>query len=151
MSGRCEVCSTGEYKYKCPTCTIKYCSVGCFSTHRDSCIPPVQTTKEDSGQNGDAFNPEYKFQTTETVPIDKLQLLGSSGQLKHLLKNQHLQAFLKTLDEAENPPRLMRKAMREPLFIEFVDECLKIIEPTSQQLSDKQVLEAIQKDFQDQE
>ena len=33
----------------------------------------------------------------------------------------------------------MRKAMREPLFIEFVDECLKIIEPTSQQLSDKQV------------
>ena len=35
--------------------------------------------------------------------------------------------------------RLMRKAMREPLFIEFVDECLKIIEPTSQQLSDKQV------------
>ena len=33
----------------------------------------------------------------------------------------------------------MRKAMQEPLFIEFVDECLKVIEPTGVQLTDEQV------------
>ena len=34
---------------------------------------------------------------------------------------------------------LMRKAMHEPLFVEFVDECLRILEPAGQQLSDEQV------------
>ena len=35
--------------------------------------------------------------------------------------------------------RLMRKAMREPLFLEFVDECLNVVKPSQQELTDQQV------------
>ena len=35
----------------------------------------------------------------------------------------------------------MRKAMREPLFVEFVDQCLKIVEPQqTADITDQQVL-----------
>jgi hypothetical protein len=33
----------------------------------------------------------------------------------------------------------MRKAMREPLFVEFVDECLRIVEPQPAEITDEQV------------
>ena len=37
-------------------------------------------------------------------------------------------------DDDDSISRLMRKAMHEPLFVEFVDECLRILEPAGQQL-----------------
>jgi hypothetical protein len=33
----------------------------------------------------------------------------------------------------------MRKAMREPLFVEFVDECLRVIQPQPLEITDEQV------------
>ena len=41
--------------------------------------------------------------------------------------------------------RLMRKAMREPLFLEFVDCCLEAIgEGEDRELTDEQILQAVQ-------
>ncbi|XP_023344810.1 zinc finger HIT domain-containing protein 3 [Eurytemora carolleeae] len=150
MVTKCEVCTLLEKKYKCPTCNILYCSVACFKTHIDNCIPSVKST-EDPHVESSSTSGVHKFQTAETVPVDQLQLLRKSEALKELLRNPHLQEFLKTIDSSENPPRLMRKAMQEPLFIEFVDECLKVIEPTGIQLTDEQVLAAIQEDIENQE
>ncbi len=33
----------------------------------------------------------------------------------------------------------MRKAMREPLFVEFVDECLRVVDPQQSDITDEQV------------
>jgi hypothetical protein len=33
----------------------------------------------------------------------------------------------------------MRKAMREPLFVEFVDECLRVVDPQPSDITDEQV------------
>ena len=146
MTVLCEVCRVQEKKYKCPTCQIFYCSLVCFKTHKESqaggeCIAPVspQTKNEDYIPDEETF----LFQTPETVPFETLQLLAQSEKMKTLLANPHLREFLTILDSSEG--RLMRRAMKEPLFVEFVDCCLEIIDPDSakKELTDAEVLQVV--------
>merc|ERR1712096_482746 len=118
-----------------------YCSLACFKTHKESCAPPVQENQEADNMTDEAF----LFQTPDTVPIETLQLLVKSGTLKNLLANPHLREFLTVLDSSEEKGRLMRRAMREPLFIEFVDACLEVIDPEGggRELTDQEVIQAV--------
>lgn len=34
MSQQCQVCDTNKQKYKCPKCSIMYCSLACFKGHQ---------------------------------------------------------------------------------------------------------------------
>ncbi|NXY49662.1 ZNHI3 protein, partial [Ceuthmochares aereus] len=65
----------------------------------------------------------------DRVPLQKLQLLGESEELRGLLLNPHLRQLLLTVDQAEDKSSLMKKYMQEPLFVEFADCCLRIVEP----------------------
>ncbi|NXD14906.1 ZNHI3 protein, partial [Nothocercus nigrocapillus] len=65
----------------------------------------------------------------DRVPLQKLELLGDSEELRGLLLNPHLQRLLLTIDQAEEKSSLMKKYMQEPLFVEFADCCLRIVEP----------------------
>jgi hypothetical protein len=49
--------------------------------------------------------------------------------MQQILQNPHLQELLVSVDRSPNAERAMQLAMQEPLFVEFADECLKIIEP----------------------
>lgn len=55
--------------------------------------------------------------------------LGECEPLKELLQNKHLQEFLSNLDSAPNAWKAMQYAMHEPLFVEFANECLKVVQP----------------------
>ncbi|RMC10621.1 hypothetical protein DUI87_12332 [Hirundo rustica rustica] len=54
---------------------------------------------------------------------------GESEELRDLLLNPHLRQLLLTLEQARDKSSLMRKFMQEPLFVEFADCCLSIVEP----------------------
>lgn len=54
---------------------------------------------------------------------------GNSEALKDLLRNPHLREFIRAVDSSPNARKAMKFAMLEPLFIEFADECMKIVEP----------------------
>lgn len=58
-------------------------------------------------------------------PID---VLGNSSEVLQLLKNQHLRTMIKALDRSINPADEMQKAMVEPIFVQFVDQLLKVVE-----------------------
>lgn len=45
------------------------------------------------------------------------------------MKNRHLRDYIRAVDSSSNARKAMRYAMMEPLFIEFADECMKIVEP----------------------
>ena len=142
----CGVCELEEKKYCCPRCSILYCSLPCFKQHKAG---PHCTAEEeekvDFKVDLEAEPAGYQFTTVDTVPIEKLQLLEKSEKLRQLLANPHLKAFLAKLDGSEDKGRLMRKAMREPLFVEFVDCCLETIgEGEGKQMTDAEVLEAVQ-------
>lgn len=49
-------------------------------------------------------------------------------ELKNILCNHHLREMLVAIDKSTNPAATMQQAMLEPIFVEFADECLKVVE-----------------------
>ena len=151
----CSVCCTQEKKYKCPTCSALYCSLPCFKQHKDlSCRSPAPHHQEAAGQTlcarvstepGLQEDERFQFQTADTVSLEALQSLDQDPDLLTLLSNKHLREFLLRLDSSEDKARLMRKAMKEPLFVEFVDACLTLIEPENahKELTDEQIVQVM--------
>lgn len=55
-------------------------------------------------------------------------LADQSKELRDVLFNPHLRQLLRSIDGADNKYDAMKSAMQEPLFVEFSDRCLKIVE-----------------------
>ena len=151
----CSVCRLGERRYKCPECVAPYCSLACYKSHKEVCQTETEKTGGsdqhyiDTGAPGLSSQPDFDlahlFPTANTVPQEKLQLLDKSEKLKEILTNANLREFLLFLDSSEDKAMLMRKAMREPLFLEFVDVCLDTLHPErGKELSDEELMKAIQ-------
>lgn len=64
----------------------------------------------------------------DTVPPEKLEKLAESDEIRELLKNSHLRSFLEEIFKATNSWNAMKLAMSEPIFLEFADQCSKVIE-----------------------
>ncbi|NXI39234.1 ZNHI3 protein, partial [Galbula dea] len=142
VSRPCGVCGAGgAAKYRCPRCAAAYCSVPCCRTHKERCTPEPKREQERAAV-GQVFpggpNAESPWSVEDIlteddeqdrVPLQKLKLLGESEELRTLLLNPHLKQLLLTVDQAEDKSSLMKKYMQEPLFVEFADCCLRIVEP----------------------
>ncbi|KAI4878116.1 hypothetical protein NFI96_006159 [Prochilodus magdalenae] len=121
------------------------CSLDCFKRHKSEdscqpvkeCTPPVSTPLPDARQSraeqpwtvDDLLDEESE---SDRVPLERLRQLGESEALMSVLQNPHLRQLLVTVDSAEDKAKAMKEAMQEPLFVEFADQCLKIIEPTEE-------------------
>ncbi|XP_073955946.1 zinc finger HIT domain-containing protein 3 [Choristoneura fumiferana] len=121
----CIIC--GEHSnYKCPTCLQPYCSVACCKQHKAlPCTAPPKPQPTEPLETKD----QYEFPTEDTVPLEKLKLLEKSEELKQCLANPHVREILKVLDSALRPDSLIQEYMQEPIFTEFVDACLKVVQP----------------------
>ncbi|KAL5969910.1 Zinc finger HIT domain-containing protein 3, partial [Taenia solium] len=64
---------------------------------------------------------------SDYIPTRLLEKLRTSERLKELLSNRHLRDYLLCLDNSRHPAKAIEKAMKEPLFVEFADECLRLI------------------------
>ncbi|XP_054289111.1 zinc finger HIT domain-containing protein 3 [Macrosteles quadrilineatus] len=126
----CSVCPEKIVsKYKCPKCRIPYCSLACWKNHKaEDCVPEVKPPAVVNDKQSNL----YYFPTEDTVPLEKLQLLEQNQELKNILCNRHLRDMLVAIDKSVNPAAAMQQAMLEPIFVEFTDECLKIVEPAEE-------------------
>ncbi|NXI01021.1 ZNHI3 protein, partial [Pachycephala philippinensis] len=141
--GPCAECGAGNAaRYRCPRCGTAYCSVPCCRTHRERCAPQPPRERErqrEAAGQGPSPGPAHSPWSVEDilgeedeqdrVPLQKFKLLGESQELRDLLLNPHLRQLLLTIDRAQDRSSLMRKFMQEPLFVEFADCCLRIVEP----------------------
>lgn len=122
------------------------CSLNCWKTHKET---PCERDPV-PGENDSTPEPHMTyFATKDTVPAAELERLrreieswrshlyytfrisGSCPELKDLLRNAHLRDLLKEVDSADNAWRAISAAMTEPLFLEFADAVLKVLEPES--------------------
>lgn len=107
------------------------CSVTCFKDHKDTlCEELSKKKKESSPKYVEDKNPEklMVYETIDTVPVERLEKLKESEELKDLLKNPHLRNYLQEINSAIKPWNAMKIAMQEPLFLEFADACLKVVQ-----------------------
>ncbi|PIK45651.1 hypothetical protein BSL78_17472, partial [Apostichopus japonicus] len=51
-----------------------------------------------------------------------------SDKIKTLLTNPHLRQMLTFIDSSEDKEQGMENAMKEPIFVEFADACLALVE-----------------------
>ncbi|NP_001186157.1 zinc finger HIT domain-containing protein 3 [Oryctolagus cuniculus] len=131
-------------KYRCPSCRVPYCSLTCFRTHKEQCNPetrPVEkkrsavsakTTKPVENQDNDDSVADFlnSDEEEDRVSLQNLRNLGESATLRSLLLNPHLRQLIISLDQGDDKAKLMRDYMQEPLFVEFADCCLGIVEPS---------------------
>lgn len=126
MTRTCCICEKDDVLYKCPTCRQPYCSVSCYKKHKiQPCEPPEIPEKTDTPR----YKVKYEFSTEDTVPPEKLQELRRSEELKSCLRNPYLRDIMKGILNSKNPTNAIALAMKEPLFVEMADACLKVIEP----------------------
>ncbi|CAH2096076.1 unnamed protein product [Euphydryas editha] len=115
-----------DSKYKCPVCRQSYCSVACCKLHKETpCSPPTPPQTEfyeEESTNTDEFPSE------DTVPPEKLKQLEQSTELRNCLENPHVRKILEILDTSAHPDLLISEYMHEPLFTEFVDACLNVVQ-----------------------
>ena len=145
IEGECTICEQASAKYRCPQWFITYCSLPCFKLHKDTTckspetdrdVPEVQVKTEPAEDFASVFNkPNVPLADgeaeTDYVTPEILDKLTTSSELKSRLANRHLRDLIRTIDAAEEPSRLLSEAMQTPVFTEFVDECLRVVEPKS--------------------
>lgn len=124
----CQICSSQDFRYKCPTCYLKYCSLPCFTVHKATpCEKPAPPAQPVSSTK----LPQYQFSTKDTVPPERLQLLGSSEAVAECLANPHVQRMVRELATGTAGPdtsEALRHALQEPIFRELADACLRVVE-----------------------
>ncbi|XP_042900489.1 zinc finger HIT domain-containing protein 3 [Parasteatoda tepidariorum] len=126
--GKCEICNVNGAKYKCPKCIVKFCSVGCFKTHKEKkeCVK-----QEADNQPEEKKEIWYEYETEDTVPLEKLRLLETDENIKKNLENPFLRKLLTKVNYSQNPDTSIEDAMQEPEFVDFVTHCLKTVEDQS--------------------
>ncbi|ELU04420.1 hypothetical protein CAPTEDRAFT_197103 [Capitella teleta] len=128
----CRVCSIEPHKYKCPKCFLRYCSLACYKQHKENdCAVQDDIPSGNTQPKPEAAVAANDDLSEDCVKPELLERLGSSADLKALLTNPHLRNVLQEVDEAKDPWSAMKLAMQEPLFTEFADECLSIIDKES--------------------
>ncbi|NXG62830.1 ZNHI3 protein, partial [Hemiprocne comata] len=132
----CGICgAAGAAKYRCPRCAAAYRAAlqgGRWDGRTEGAGLPGSPAALLSSPAHSPWSVEdilTEDAEQDRVPLQKLKLLGESEELRGLLLNPHLRQLLLTLDQAEDKNSLMKKYMQEPLFVEFADCCLRIVEP----------------------
>ncbi|XP_034651957.1 zinc finger HIT domain-containing protein 3 [Drosophila subobscura] len=133
----CAICAESPKKYKCSKCMAPYCSVKCYKVHKDSVECNQQAAAAAKNEVSEKIAEDEPtlhapFPSDDTVPLEKLQELKTCEPLHQLLRNPHLRDLLKQIDVAHNVQLAMTAAMQEPLFLEFADACMQVVEPMSQ-------------------
>ena len=103
---------------------LSSCSLGCYKTHKTTPCSPVKLESEKE----EKLIKEYNFPTEDTVPILKLSQLKESEEIRNCLKNHHVKNIIKTVLNSDDPTEAIALAMKEPIFVELADACLKVVE-----------------------
>ncbi|XP_038109409.1 zinc finger HIT domain-containing protein 3 [Culex quinquefasciatus] len=132
MELKCAICNENQKKYKCKTCEVPYCSLACYKSHQETpCEAPPKTDSPLIQEDRNQPQRTYLYTTVDTVDPAMLEQLRHSDPLKDLLYNPHLRRLLQEIDAAPDAMKAVRVAMMEPLFVEFADQCLRVVEPAN--------------------
>lgn len=112
------------------------CSLPCFKLHKEEICTKTASSKAPEHTPISDITAQYRLETSsksiveteDMVAVDKLHRLGESSELGDLLSNPHLQQMMRHLNATTKAPRDIEAAMHEPIFHEFADKCLEIVE-----------------------
>ncbi|CAM0137004.1 hypothetical protein VKS41_008155 [Umbelopsis sp. WA50703] len=131
VAAQCQVCEANVSKYKCPTCTIPYCSLACYKKHKETpCQKPTETENAESSAPAQEKASKAKNQPTgddddQQLTVEQLQSLGQSEALREYLLYPQIRKLIRAIDSADNPAKALDEARQnDQVFNEALDEML---------------------------
>ncbi|KAL4484153.1 hypothetical protein ABPG73_009351 [Tetrahymena malaccensis] len=99
----CLVCQQNKYKYKCPKCSVQYCGLGCFKTHKCEDYQQEKPQTQPINQETETIHKSNYVEDEELrVPKAKLEQLKSSVKIKKILQSSKLRETLLKIDNARS-------------------------------------------------
>ncbi|KAL4495081.1 hypothetical protein ABPG72_015781 [Tetrahymena utriculariae] len=115
----CLVCSQNKYKYKCPKCSVQYCGLGCFKTHKcedykkqNEQIQTINQETETIHKSNYVEDEELRVPKTKLEQLSKILIqltnflailsLESSIKIKKILQSSKLRETLLKIDNARS-------------------------------------------------
>ena len=119
----CIVCK-GEKKYKCPHCRLPYCSLACWTAHKELCKGAANVAEH---------IPKQKLEQDDEddinwvrVPLSNLQKMAKSPKLKDNFNHTKLRQVIRKVDGSRNRYKTLRAQMlKDEAFCEFIDKMLE--------------------------
>ena len=126
MGKMCQVCDETAWKYKCPKCLVRYCSVDCFKQHqcKEKILPAPKTKKSGriSEQKPLNIDPDDDSDVLKSEDLSRLNCID----IKKILENPHLRNILMKIDSGKEPELMLEQYAEEPILAEFTEQCLKM-------------------------
>ncbi|KXN66671.1 hypothetical protein CONCODRAFT_87357 [Conidiobolus coronatus NRRL 28638] len=115
----CSICKLENKKYKCPNCSLPYCSLNCYKTHQEYC----NKLKSETTATETKTTPASQYPSTlpiyeniederEQIPIAKLTELLNNEQLQQDLKKPGVKENLLKLIHSKAPLKEIQKCLR---------------------------------------
>ncbi|XP_031552890.1 zinc finger HIT domain-containing protein 3-like isoform X2 [Actinia tenebrosa] len=130
----CQICKESPFKYRCPSCYFLYCSLPCFKSHKEN-ICELETGKRkkesenvDTGQQEGQISNDENSEDEDRLSLSDLKKLEKCGVIESMLKNKDIRKMITNIDGAQDPEMVLRTSMKEPIFMEFADQCLSVVE-----------------------
>ncbi|KAI5965294.1 BCD1 [Candida pseudojiufengensis] len=145
--GKCAICQTNQFKYTCPACEIKSCSLNCYKTHQaqTSCTGKIDNTKfinqEELSRNPNHLNRDYNFllQVDRKIQLSKEDLKNNAKNVFRKSKNDlqpNRKRFKKSTNDIEDSRKiLVNKVFNDPPTTTKRENTLVIQLPTGMQRS----------------
>ncbi|KAJ3305637.1 Zinc finger HIT domain-containing protein 3 [Kappamyces sp. JEL0829] len=143
---QCVVCQEAPSKYKCPKCSIRYCSIGCFKSprHRNEhgeCLDietgavlpqAVAPSKQEAAASAAAASRPVQPLSAEAGTTDQepnLELLRNHAELKEMIQSDPiLENYIKAIHEAQDPYSYLDQLKENERFVKFSNLIMQIIQ-----------------------
>ncbi|RUS25448.1 zinc finger HIT domain-containing protein 3-like protein [Jimgerdemannia flammicorona] len=125
----CRVCEQNPSKYKCPNCTLPYCSLPCYKKHKETpCEKPVPSAQVPGKTKYSAASTAADEDSETALRDEQLRKLATSDKLRDFLRYPQIRALIAEIDGGADPEVLLDRAREnDPVFAEFAEEALDTV------------------------
>ncbi|KAG9143425.1 hypothetical protein Leryth_023001 [Lithospermum erythrorhizon] len=130
----CKVCEQLQSKYKCPSCRIPYCSLGCYKKHKEiPCGKQPEPEKEKEKQKitpADELQderPYYVDDSGEVLQQVQLESVVSSREIQDAIQNEQIQKLIYNINFSADAESEMTNAMQDDSFRIFTEKILSVV------------------------
>ena len=132
---KCQICETEDSKYKCPKCYLNYCSIPCFTKHKE--IPCQKVEQNQNKSNNKQISvPKVlgKLDELKNLTPEQINSLESNENLKILMQeNREIHNIFQhlllngdtTVNKICNDIEEIEKS--SPVFVDYIQQLLETI------------------------
>ncbi|TDH74123.1 uncharacterized protein CCR75_002944 [Bremia lactucae] len=134
MAQFCEVCTTADAKYKCPTCRVPYCSIVCYKKHKDMLCKPKPLLEQQQmplqATPAPAIAMGVDEEDLEKIKDEEMDVLKTSDRIKEMLLLPAITQMLKQIDSSHDKIKTLELALLDPTFAKFMYQALDEVVPS---------------------